>query len=197
MKNNYLVHFGVKGQKWGLRQWQNKDGTLTPAGREHYGVSSVFTSERYKNTIRTLAGKNKKKIDEEELKKKRKERNKKILEGAAITLGAAAVASYGAYKYSEMMKNKAFDKATDAGVQFVTELVKSGRGDEMNDAIKLFSESAKNVSSSFKNAVNYNNLTKHGTPDFNYRNKDLEDYTNQLLLKAQDFSKNFMRVNIS
>lgn len=34
---NYLIHYGVQGQKWGLRQWQNKDGSLTPAGREHYG----------------------------------------------------------------------------------------------------------------------------------------------------------------
>lgn len=33
----YLMHHGVKGQKWGKRQWQNADGSLTPAGRAHYG----------------------------------------------------------------------------------------------------------------------------------------------------------------
>lgn len=44
MANDYLqvrelYHHGIKGQKWGMRRWQNEDGTLTEAGRERYGVS--------------------------------------------------------------------------------------------------------------------------------------------------------------
>lgn len=35
--SRYLEHYGVKGQKHGVRQWQNDDGSLTAAGREHYG----------------------------------------------------------------------------------------------------------------------------------------------------------------
>lgn len=31
-----LAHFGIKGQKWGRRRFQNKDGSLTPAGKERY-----------------------------------------------------------------------------------------------------------------------------------------------------------------
>lgn len=34
----YLAHYGVKGQKHGRRRYQNEDGSLTPEGREHYGV---------------------------------------------------------------------------------------------------------------------------------------------------------------
>ena len=34
----YLEHSGVKGMRWGVRRYQNHDGSLTPAGRAHYGV---------------------------------------------------------------------------------------------------------------------------------------------------------------
>lgn len=32
----YLKHEGVKGMHWGVRRYQNKDGSLTPEGRRHY-----------------------------------------------------------------------------------------------------------------------------------------------------------------
>lgn len=34
----YLAHYGTKGQKWGVRRFQYEDGSLTPAGRERYGM---------------------------------------------------------------------------------------------------------------------------------------------------------------
>ena len=33
---NYLCHWGIKGMKWGVRRYQNSDGTLTPAGKKRY-----------------------------------------------------------------------------------------------------------------------------------------------------------------
>lgn len=35
---NELYHWGIKGQKWGDRRFQNYDGSLTTAGRLRYGV---------------------------------------------------------------------------------------------------------------------------------------------------------------
>lgn len=42
-----LRHHGIKGQKWGVRRFQNKDGSLTPAGRKRYGDSDID----YKSTL--------------------------------------------------------------------------------------------------------------------------------------------------
>lgn len=36
MDHMELYHYGVKGQKWGIRRYQNKDGSLTAAGQKRY-----------------------------------------------------------------------------------------------------------------------------------------------------------------
>lgn len=39
---DYLMHHGVKGMRWGIRRYQNKDGSLTNAGKKH--VSNYKTA---------------------------------------------------------------------------------------------------------------------------------------------------------
>lgn len=41
---NELVHFGIKGQKWGIRRYENPDGTLTEAGKKRYSKSEKIAS---------------------------------------------------------------------------------------------------------------------------------------------------------
>lgn len=38
MYEPYMEHSGIKGMHWGIRRYQNQDGSLTPAGRSRYGV---------------------------------------------------------------------------------------------------------------------------------------------------------------
>lgn len=36
METNEMIHSGIKGMRWGVRRYQNEDGTLTEAGRKRY-----------------------------------------------------------------------------------------------------------------------------------------------------------------
>ncbi len=43
---NELSHHGIKGQKWGIRRFQNKDGSLTNKGKKRYVLSYKDRMER-------------------------------------------------------------------------------------------------------------------------------------------------------
>lgn len=36
---NELMHYGVKGMKWGVRNYQYADGSYTPAGKKRYQIN--------------------------------------------------------------------------------------------------------------------------------------------------------------
>ena len=41
---SYLMHHGILGQKWGVRRFENPDGTLTEAGKKRYGKGKLTES---------------------------------------------------------------------------------------------------------------------------------------------------------
>lgn len=41
MQENELYHHGIKGMRWGVRRYQNQDGSLTPAGKKRYSPGEL------------------------------------------------------------------------------------------------------------------------------------------------------------
>lgn len=54
----YLMHHGIKGQRWGVRRFRNTDGTLTDAGKKRYSDSDsgTRTSKPQKKRRMTVEG---------------------------------------------------------------------------------------------------------------------------------------------
>lgn len=74
-----LEHHGIDGQKWGFRRFQNSDGSLTPAGRERYGVGPARNSSTDKVKVATAKDKERAKLHQAKAKQ-RLEREKARLE---------------------------------------------------------------------------------------------------------------------
>lgn len=62
-QNNMLIHHGIKGQKWGVRRFQNKDGSLTSAGRR-----KASSEPEHENYTRAHGGKSIKSMSDAELR---------------------------------------------------------------------------------------------------------------------------------
>lgn len=104
--NEYLKHYGVLGMKWGVRRYQNKDGSLTTSGKRR----------RSQNKNRVLSNKRKKNI---EGKSNRDDKaNKRLSTGKKVTLavGTTAIVAAGAYfvhKYRTMNADAVIKKGKE------------------------------------------------------------------------------------
>lgn len=91
---NELKHHGIKGQKWGVRRFQNKNGSLTPAGRKRQRMSDDAKEAKNlkKKKLSELSNAELRKLnDRQNLERNYKQLNPNIIsKGAKVAVGTAA-----------------------------------------------------------------------------------------------------------
>ena len=103
---NELYHHGIKGMHWGVRRYQNPDGTYTSAGKARYGNSSSGSS-------RATSTKNRKQFISDAKNALTSKTAKKIYKGAAITAGVLATGYAANMTMQEVENHKNYKRAKE------------------------------------------------------------------------------------
>jgi len=105
----YLIHYGIQGQKWGVRRFQNDDGTYTSDGLER---------RRAKENYKEL-----KKDYKKSVKEARKEYNKVVKDSGKNKLLS-----------SKAEQHRAIDKVDDFAIKKAAELYEKYKNVKMSEA---------------------------------------------------------------
>lgn len=133
---NELYHYGMKGQKWGVRRFQNPDGTLTSAGKQRYltggkidsgkGLSIDMTPEGHKASLKAyerLHGKGSwvrdRESDDQKLREARRDMQSMSSEELKV------LEDFSNQAYTQLKST--FDNEVSAGRVFSDEFFKSSR----------------------------------------------------------------------
>lgn len=129
-----LYHHGIKGQKWGVRRYQEPNGTLTDAGRKRYATSIKKSIANVKSNPEAKA------------------KLKKAAKIAAVTAGTA-LAAYGTYR---LAKSGALGDAADfirGRTKRISTDIKSG-SDRVYKSLSDRAAKRKNRADKLKDAAN-------------------------------------------
>lgn len=207
MENNALQHHGIPGMKWGIRRFQNKDGSLTAAGKKRRGIIQTIKDDR--------ANKKRQKQRVEALEKAREVKKTKAEEEAEKKRVLESGTAEEVLKYKGQLTNKELGDAYSRlnYERLISDIsskeVQAGR--DKTDSLLSKAETTvgkiqrgvdtaqKGLDSYNKAAKVVNALTKADLPTFegNKKTKEVESALNKIVKSgtAEEITKQFGKLS--
>ena len=181
MEQNRLVHHGIKGQRWGIRRFQFKDGKLTLAGRKRYAEDG--TEIKGKSTNKK-SGKSKKKGSASNEQSQKKDVKKMSDQEIRDAINRAKLEN----EYKQYFGSPEQEHKVSAGRQLVNQAAKKILLEPAIDA------AAKGVRTSLDKAVT-NSLTKKEESVRKLAERNMSELSPEQLRKVVEYKDLVKRYN--